>query len=73
MKDFEDKQDYFSEADLNENDSENEENLKINKEKTQSIKKVVIYKKGRLKFINHMNGKRIFPCDIAELHLTPSL
>jgi hypothetical protein len=41
MKDFEDKQDYFSEADLNENDSENEENLKINKEKTQSIKKVV--------------------------------
>lgn len=35
-------------------------------------KKTVIYPKGSLKFINHMNNKRIYPCDIAEIYLYPN-
>lgn len=41
--------------------------------KHSRTKRTVIYPKGTLKFINHMNGKRIYPCDIAEIYLRPNL
>ena len=36
-------------------------------------KRTVIYPKGTLKFINHMNNKKIYPCDIAEIYLHHNL
>lgn len=36
-------------------------------------KKTIIYPKGKLRFINHMNNKKIYPCDIAEIYLYPNL
>lgn len=36
-------------------------------------KKTIIYPKGQLCFINHMNNRRIYPCDIAEIYLLPDL
>ena len=36
-------------------------------------KRTIIYPKGKLKFINHMNNKKIYPCDIAEIYLHPNL
>jgi hypothetical protein len=36
-------------------------------------KKTILYPKGKLKFINHMNNKKIYPCDIAEIYLYPDL
>jgi len=36
-------------------------------------KKTILYPKGKLKFINHMNNKKIYPCDIAEIYLYPNL
>ena len=41
--------------------------------KHKRTKKTVIYPKGTLKFINHMNDKKIYPCDIAEIYLHPNL
>jgi hypothetical protein len=32
-----------------------------------------IYRKGELPFINHMNGKIIYPCDICEIKLSTKL
>lgn len=36
-------------------------------------KKTIVYPKGKLEFINHMNNKKIYPCDIAEIYLYPNL
>jgi|LauGreDrversion4_2_1035121.scaffolds.fasta_scaffold15447_4 hypothetical protein len=36
-------------------------------------KRTIVYPKGTLKFINHMNNKKIYPCDIAEMYLYPDL
>lgn len=36
-------------------------------------KRTIVYPKGTLKFINHMNNKKIYPCDIAEIYLHPNL
>jgi len=36
-------------------------------------KKTIVYPKGTLRFINHMNNKKIYPCDIAEIYLHPNL
>jgi len=36
-------------------------------------KRTIVYSKGTLKFINHMNNKKIYPCDIAEMYLYPDL
>ena len=36
-------------------------------------RKTIIYPKGTLRFINHMNNKKIYPCDIAEIYLYPNL
>jgi hypothetical protein len=48
--------------------------LFLDKIKTHSrTKKTIIYPKGTLKFINHMNNKKIYPCDIAEIYLYPNL
>lgn len=41
--------------------------------KHPKTKKTIIYPKGTLKFINHMNNKKIFPCDIAEIYLYPNV
>jgi hypothetical protein len=41
--------------------------------KYKETKTVNIYKKGTLWFINHMNNKRIGPCDIAEIVIDPTL
>jgi hypothetical protein len=41
--------------------------------KHSRTKKTVIYKKGMLRFINHMNNRKIYPCDIAEIYLLPDL
>jgi len=36
-------------------------------------KRTIVYPKGSLRFINHMNNKKIYPCDIAEIYLYPNL
>ena len=36
-------------------------------------KRTIVYPKGTLRFINHMNNKKIYPCDIAEIYLHPNL
>jgi hypothetical protein len=41
--------------------------------KHSRTKRTIIYPKGTLRFINHMNNKRIYPCDIAEIYLHPNL
>lgn len=41
--------------------------------KHSRTKKTIIYPKGQLCFINHMNNRRIYPCDIAEIYLLPDL
>jgi len=41
--------------------------------KHQRTKKTIIYPKGTLNFINHMNNRKIYPCDIAEIYLFPDL
>lgn len=38
----------------------------------KQTKTVTVHKKGTLWFINHMNNKRIGPCDIAEIFIHPS-
>ena len=41
--------------------------------KHSRTKRTIIYPKGTLRFINHMNNKKIYPCDIAEIYLHPNL
>jgi hypothetical protein len=48
--------------------------LFLNRMKKHSrTKRTIVYPKGTLKFINHMNNKKIYPCDIAEIYLHPNL
>lgn len=48
--------------------------LFLERMKRHSItKRTIVYPKGKLRFINHMNNKKIYPCDIAEIYLHPNL